>query len=105
MFQNHAVSICEDSNGNYISLDEAHYICCILNSPIASQYTLQSSDSRSFPIRPRIKIPKFNPTDRVHTEIASLSKEAHENYQTPAIIDRIQVQLDKQYLFLVGFLR
>ena len=26
LFQNHAVSICEDSNGNYISLDEAHFI-------------------------------------------------------------------------------
>ena len=103
MFQNHAVSICEDNNGNYISLDEAHYICGILNSPIASQYTLQSSDSRSFPIRPRIKIPKFNPADSVHAKIAALSKEAHENYQTPEIIDRILGQLDKLYLCLVGF--
>lgn len=53
-FQNHAVTICEDSEGNFISLNEAHYICGILNTPIASEYIINSSDSRSFPIRPRI---------------------------------------------------
>lgn len=55
-FQNHAVTICEDSEGNFISLNEAHYICGILNTPIASEYIINSSDSRSFPIRPRIYI-------------------------------------------------
>ena len=34
LFQNHAVSICERSwEKKYISYDEAHYICAIMNSP------------------------------------------------------------------------
>lgn len=59
LFQNHAVSICEDNNGNYITLDEAYYICGIMNTEIVYKYMMQSSDSRSFPIRPRIYIPKY----------------------------------------------
>jgi len=98
MFQNHAVSICQDTNGDFITLDEAHYICGILNSPTASQYIVQSSDSRSYPIRPRIKIPKFNPKNKAHKKIAALSKKAHDNYDDPNIIARILRELDELYL-------
>jgi len=101
MFQNHAVSICEDVDGNFITLDEAHYICGILNSPIAEQYTIQSSDSRSFPVRPRVKIPKYNPINEKHLRIASLSKEAHENYDTSSIIIKILEELDKLYINII----
>lgn len=104
-FQNHAVSICErkDNKGKFISLDEAHYICGILNSPIASQYTVQSSDSRSFPIRPRIKIPKYNPRLKSHKRIVALSKRAHKNYDNAAIITQILNELDMLYLELVEY--
>ena len=100
LFQNHAVSICEDINGNFITLDEAHFICGILNSPLATQYTIQSSDSRSFPIRPRVKIPKYNPRDKIHSQIVSLSKDAHENYNVPTVIEKILLKVDKLYLNL-----
>ena len=80
LFQNHAVSICEDSNGRFISLEEAHFICGIMNTPIAFQYVINSSDSRSFPIRHRIYIPKYDKKNHIHKKIALLSQEAHEKY-------------------------
>jgi hypothetical protein len=103
VFQNHAVSICEDRFGNLISLNEAHYICGILNSPIASQYTIQSSDSRSFPIRPRIAIPKYNPKSKIHLRIVALSKRAHKYYDSTDVLAQILDELDELYLNLAGY--
>ncbi len=54
VFQNHAVSICECASGDFITLEEAHYICAILNAPIVRAFIMRSSDSRSFKIRPPI---------------------------------------------------
>lgn len=34
VFQSHAVSMCERQSGGFITDDEAHYICAILNAPI-----------------------------------------------------------------------
>ena len=104
LFQNHAVSICEDINKNYITLDEAHFICGILNSPIVASYVMRSSDSRSFPIRPRISIPKFDSRIKSHIQIANLSKEAHKNFESSAIMARILQQLDKLYLDICGYI-
>jgi hypothetical protein len=101
VFQNHAVSICEDTSGNFITLDEAHFICGILNAPIVSKYMAQSSDSRSFPVRLRIKIPKFDSKDKTHKRIAALSKKAHDNYDETTAISRILSELDDLYLQLV----
>lgn len=98
LFQNHAVSICEDCNGNFISLDEAHFICGIMNTPIAFDYILSSSDSRSFPIRPRIYIPKYNTNNPIHKEISKLSMEAHLKYDNQYMITRITERLNELYL-------
>ncbi len=98
LFQNHAVSICEDSNGNYISLDEAHFICGIMNTPVAFQYVTNSSDSRSFPIRPRIYIPKYDASNPIHEKITQLSKIAHQKYNDENEMARITKQLNKLYL-------
>ena len=100
LFQNHAVSICEDIEGNFISNDEAHFICGCMNAPVAFQYILNSSDSRSFPIRPRIYIPKYNPTDAIHVQIVELSKEAHQKYESINVINTIAGQLNKLYLMI-----
>lgn len=99
-FQNHAVSICEDGEGNFISLDEAHFICGIMNTPIAFDYVRESSDSRSYPIRPRIYIPKFDASNAIHQMIVGLSKEAHEVYDNPERIRRIMQRLNALYLTL-----
>lgn len=100
LFQNHAVSICEDIYGNFISYDEAHFICGILNSPVAYKYVINSSDSRSFPVRPRLYIPQYDPTNSIHIEISNLSKEAHEKYDSPNDIARIVSKIDVLYLSL-----
>ncbi|SDM07964.1 Eco57I restriction-modification methylase domain-containing protein [Segatella bryantii] len=98
VFQNHAISICEDSNYNFITEDEAYYICGILNTNIVSSYMTLSSDSRSFPIRPRIKIPKYNLGNRLHKKIVKLSKEAHKKYNDQAEINKIVNNLDSLYM-------
>lgn len=98
LFQNHAVSICEDVNGNFITLDEAHYICGIMNTKIVYNYMMQSSDSRSFPIRPRIYIPKFDKKNEMHKKISKLSKEAHVKYDSPNELNKVLQKLEKLYL-------
>lgn len=52
VFQNHAVSISEREDGNLITSNEAHFVCAILNAPITNDFIINSSDSRSFKIRP-----------------------------------------------------
>ena len=42
VFQKHAVTISQNSKGRYITEDEAHYICGILNSNIVERYILQT---------------------------------------------------------------
>lgn len=98
LFQNHAVSICEDEEGNFITLDEAHYICGILNSNYVYEYMMNSSDSRSFPIRPRVKIPKYDESNKLHKAISDLSKMAHDKYQSETDVSKIKAQIDSIYM-------
>ena len=102
LFQNHAVSICEDNEGNFITLEEAHFICGIMNTPVAYQYVLNSSDSRSFPIRPRIYIPKYDKNNPIHRKISQLSKTAHKKYDNKKVIDDIKNQLNTLYLSIAN---
>ena len=98
LFQNHCVSICEDVNGNFITKEEAHFICGIMNAPITFDYMSRSSDSRSFPIRPRIYIPKYDPANRYHAHIVKLSKRAHQSYNNRKEIEIIGEELNAAYL-------
>lgn len=98
IFQNHAPIICQDSDGRYISNDEAHYICAILNTPIATKYIIKSSDSRSYPIRPRIKIPKFDCKNLLHQNMVNLSKQAHNEYNNKERMVEIDRELDLTYM-------
>ncbi len=97
LFQNHAVSICERSDGSFIDSDEAHYICAILNSPTVSAFITASSDNRSFKIRPPVKLPQFNPKDRNHRRLSELSRKAHEDRSD---LNRIRADIDSIYLRL-----
>lgn len=101
VFQNHCASICEDSCGNFITYDEAHYICGIMNSYDVYKYMMTSSDSRSFPIRPRIKIPKYDDRNLIHKEISSLSKEAHKFYFDKEKLHKIVSRISELYSHLV----
>lgn len=77
LFQNHAVSMCERSDREFITEDEAHYIAAILNSEIVASFIHASSDERSFKIRPPIYVPRYSGTNADHKTLAELSKKAH----------------------------
>lgn len=106
VFQNHATSICEDAvkkkkseKPRFITEDEAHYICAILNAPIVEKFILQSSDERSFKIRPPVKIPRYDNANPKHKLLVSLSKQAHRD--TSKVVE-ILPQVDEAYLALVS---
>lgn len=100
LFQNHAVSICEDLNGDFISEDEAHYVCAIFNAPIVQKFILNTSDSRSFKIRPEIKVPKYDNHNELHLQLSQLSKEAHLLASEGEDLALIDEKLDELYLEL-----
>lgn len=97
-FQNHCVSICENANGEFISEDEAHYICAILNSHIVERFILATSDKRTFKIRLPFKIKKYDEKNRNHVKLMELSKKAHVNYDQEREVEKIRNQIDKLYL-------
>lgn len=103
LFQNHAVSMTQDRDGNFITREEAHYICAILNAPIVSKYIASSSDSRSFKIDPPIYVPKFDANNEMHKMLSDLSIKAHNNYDNIEIINKIDKQIDEIYLKMCGF--
>lgn len=69
-----------------------------MNTLVAFQYVINSSDSRSFPIRPRIYIPKYDKKNPIHKKIALLSQEAHKKYDDEKAILKIVKQLNDLYL-------
>lgn len=96
-FQNHAVSICERSDGRgFIENDEAYYICGILNAPIAEEFIYSSSDTRSFKIRPPIYIPLYDKKDKIHKQISELAKTAHLSSEE----DRANIRRDIEEMYL-----
>jgi len=64
------------------SLDEAHYLCALINSDFAlsivKKYsTVGGKSFASTHILKYVKIPKYNPKDAIHTKLSELSKLAH----------------------------
>lgn len=98
-FQNHAVSISQDGDGNFIDYNEAHFICGILNAPTVSKYIAESSDSRSFKIRPQINIPKFDRNSELHNKIVILSQLLHSEFSAnhPGVkeLDELVLKMNK----------
>ncbi|MBU2543270.1 N-6 DNA methylase [Patescibacteria group bacterium] len=98
LFQNHAPTICEGEDGELITLDEAHYIAGILNAPIVVKFITNSSDFRTFKVRPPIYIPKYDASNKLHTEISRLSKQAHQEWDNPSSLVLIEKQISQRYL-------
>jgi hypothetical protein len=89
--QDHAVSMSERAHDrSFITEDEAHYICAILNAPIVGQLVTSSSDPRSFDIRTPIYIPLFDPANLRHQRLAALSRQAHADGDSAAIREEIE---------------
>jgi hypothetical protein len=99
VFQSHAVSMCERQSGGFITPDEAHYICAILNVPLVERFIAGTSDNRSFKVRPPIFVPEFDPEDDRHVKLAALSREAHAD---PERVDAIRAEAEGVYLTLCG---
>ena len=100
LFQKHAVAISQRDDGTYITLDEAHFICGILNTRIVGEYMKKSSDSRSYPIRPRVWLPLYDANNPLHLKISQLSQQAHKDYQDENKLAAIVRELDALYLEL-----
>lgn len=97
-FQNHCVSVCEREDGTFITEDEAHYICAILNSHIVEDYVLSTSDKRTFKIRIPVKIKAYNTENAVHLRLSELSKQAHDLYDDEVEVECIRAKIDKLYI-------
>jgi len=79
-------TIVTDSKVLYVSFnkkEEANYLCAILNSRLIGEiieaYTIDVQ--KGVDIVKNINIPKFNPKDKVHNELAELSIKAHNLYK------------------------
>ena len=75
----HACSISQTNTGEFITKNEAHYICAVLNSSIVEDLIMNSSDSRSFKSDITLNIKKFNQNSWVHNALSLLSEKAHSN--------------------------
>ncbi len=76
LFQNHAVSMCERSDGEDITEDEAYFVAGIFNTRVVEHFIYASSDNRSFKIRPPVFVPLFDPLNDHHVEIVNLARKA-----------------------------
>lgn len=93
----HSPYISMDKNGNFISQDEAYYIAAILNSSIVNKYFQYTYSGRSYSINFNIKIPKFDSTNVIHTDLMNLAKDATIN---PSEVEKNIKQIDAKYLEL-----
>ena len=75
---------------------EAHYLCAILNSKIATDiiegYTLELQ--RGIDILDFIRIPKFDSTCELHLKLESLSKKAHEVFMNKEQLTQIENEVN-----------
>ena len=72
-----------------------------LDLPVVGQYMLQSSDGRSFKIRPPVKIPEYNPASTLHKILRDLSIQAHKYHDDTERMKEIDIKLDEAYLAIL----
>jgi len=76
---------------------EAHYVCSLLNSTV-SQFIVQAytiSTQQSTHILENIKIPKYDPKNEMHKELARLSKQCHEKVAAGISVSDLEEQIDE----------
>ena len=94
----HAPYISMTKDKRPITLDEAHYICGVLNTNIVVEYISQSNDLRSFSIDLPIKIPEYNESDNNFKQISKLAKEAENFAKSNKDINSYINKIEKLYL-------
>ena len=94
----HTIIISQDTYGNFISEDEAHYINGILNSNIVRAYIHSTFKTNGFSLKKsHLYLPKYNPQNDIQAKIAQLSREATANAKDR---QRIMDELTTEYLKL-----
>lgn len=80
-----------------ISSDEAHYLCSVLNSSpsrfIVLSYTV--STQLSTHILENLRIPKFEPKNRIHKDLSNLSKLCHDKTLASISVSDIEEQINE----------
>ncbi|MGD1044708.1 MAG: N-6 DNA methylase [Bacteroidota bacterium] len=86
---------------------EAHYVCAILNSSISGfivqSYTIATQQSTH--ILENIQVHKFDPNNRIHLDLARLSKSCHEKVALGIAISDLEEQIDELSAEIWGLTR
>lgn len=93
----HTIIISQDKEGNFISKDEANYICGILNSTIVISYIQSSFKSNGYSLnKSNLYIPKYDSNNQLHGKIACLAEIAKQKGSDE--IKKIQDELANIYI-------
>lgn len=94
----HTIIIGRGTDGNYITKNEAYFICGILNSDIVIKYMHNTFKSNGFSLKnSQFYLPKYDPNNIVHKKIVDLSKKASVCNDSLKIAE-IQKKLSSLYL-------
>lgn len=92
----HTIIISQDTKGNFITEDEAHFINGILNSSIVHAYIHSTFKTNGFSLnKSNLFIPKYDANNICHQEIVRLSKMATNDGEQR---ERIISELTNEYL-------
>lgn len=93
----HCPYISMDKNNNFITEDEAYYICGILNTDIVERYFKYTYSGRSYSINFNIKLPKYSFQNKKHLKIVELSKKATVE-SNEELINSYRTEIEMLYL-------
>ena len=92
----HTIIISQDTDGSFITENEAHYINGILNSSIVKAYIHSTFKTNGFSLKKsHLYLPKYDAKNPTHVKIAKLSKRATANVSKR---EQIMDQLTEEYL-------
>jgi len=95
-----------DKKGDFITEDEAHYICAIMNSlPIRKVIDILSQKGKSgltATLLSGIKLRKFDKNNALHTKLSTLSKKAHvaASKNDKVSIEKLESEINSTVLLL-----
>jgi SAM-dependent methyltransferase len=92
-----------ETNVTFVPFDDesdAHYFCAVLQSSIAKFIigisSVSGTGSWGSPhILEKVKIPKFDNKDRIHLDLANLSKQCHEKTAAGIDVSDLEAQIDE----------
>jgi hypothetical protein len=77
--------------------DEAHYICAMLNSAVATSISASYSTGKSFgtpSMLEHVPIPGFDPVDEMHRDLVRLSRKAHSESARGRSVATLEDEID-----------